>query len=112
MIKIIVRVLIFSLAVFVASYFVNGVFVTGVVPALIAGALLSILHFIIKPVLQIITLPINLITFGLFALILNSIFFWFVSTLIPGLSVANFIAAFWGAVVVSVVNWIFDSMID
>lgn len=112
MIKIVVRVLIFSLAVFAASYFVNGVFISGIVPALIAGVLLSVLHFIIKPVLQIITLPINLLTFGFFALILNSIFFWFVSTLIPGLSVANFVAAFWGAVVVSIVNWIFDTIID
>lgn len=112
MIKILVRILIFSLAVFLASYFVGGVTLAGFIPALIAGALLSVIHFIIKPIIKIITLPINLITFGLFALVLNAAFFWFASTLIGGFVVETFVAAFWGAVVVSIVNWVFDSMID
>lgn len=110
--KFILRFVVFTLAVIAAAYFVPGVFVEGVVPALIGGALLTIIHSVIKPVIKVITLPINLITFGLFALVLNGVFFWFVSTLISGFAVSDFVSAVWGAVVVSIVSWLFNMIAD
>lgn len=110
--KFILRFVVFTLAIVAAAYFISGVFIEGLVPALIAGVLLTFIHSAIKPVIQIITLPINLITFGLFALVLNGVFFWFVSTLISGFSVADFTSAVWGAVTVSIVNWLFNKIVD
>jgi len=110
--KFILRFIVFTLAIVASAYFVSGVFVEGIVPALIAGALLTLIHSIIKPIIKVITLPINLVTFGLFALVLNGIFFWFVSTLINGFSVSDFVSAVWGAVVVSIINWLFNLIVD
>ena len=110
--KLLFRIVIFTLAVIAATYFVGGVFLQGLVPALIAGLILSIIHITIKPVLLVVTLPINVVTFGLFSLILNAVFFWFVSTLINGFSVVDFMSAFWGAVVVSIINALSRFIID
>jgi len=110
--NILVRPLVFIFAVFLASYFVTGVSFNGWLALVIAGVLLSFVHFIIKPIVKIITLPINLITFGLFALVINALFFWFVANLIPGFDVSSFVAAFWGALVIAVVNGIIDVFID
>lgn len=96
------------LAVLAADYLVAGIHLDGITTALIAGAALTIIQTIIKPIVKILTLPITLITLGLFLLILNALFFWFVSGLVPGMTVDTFIAAFLGSLVVSALNWLFD----
>lgn len=96
------------LAVLAADYLVAGIHVDTVVTALIAGAALTIIQIIVKPIVKILTLPITLITLGLFLLVLNALFFWFVSSLVPGMTVDSFVAAFLGSLIVSVLNWLFD----
>lgn len=96
------------LAVLAADYLIAGIHLDGITTALIAGAALTIVQVIIKPIVKILTLPITLITLGLFLLILNALFFWFVSGLVPGMTVDTFTAALLGSLVVSVLNWLFD----
>lgn len=91
-----------------ADYLIAGIHLDGITTALIAGALLTIIQVIVKPIVKILTLPITIITLGLFLLILNAVFFWFVSSLVPGMAVDNFTAAFLGSLVVSVLNWLAD----
>lgn len=100
------------LAVIAAAYFVPGIEVVGVLPAVIAGAVLVFLHTIIKPIIKILTLPINLLTLGIFALVLNGLFFWLVSGVVSGFSVETFTDALWGSVIVSILNWLADKVID
>ena len=107
--KIFFRFIFLSLAVLAADYLVNGISVDTVATALIAGAILAIIHTIIKPIVRILTLPITIITLGLFLVVLNVVFFWFVSDILPGMYVADFMAAFWGSLIVSVLTWIADS---
>ncbi len=102
------RFIFMVLAVLAADYLIAGIHVDAITTALIAGAALTIIQIIIKPIVKILTLPITIITLGLFLLILNALFFWFVSGLVPGMAVDTFMAALLGSLVVSVLNWLFD----
>lgn len=110
--NIIIRAILFTAAVYIASQIVSGISFTGWQALILAGALLAVLHSVIKPIIKIITLPINIITFGLFALVINAAFFWFVGNIIPDFTVLTFVAAFWGGLVVSVASWLFDKIVD
>ncbi len=104
--KLLVRLILLSVAVFLADYLVAGVHTDGWLTIIIAGALLTIVQFIVKPIIRILTLPITIITLGIFLVVLNAIFFWFVSGIVPGMDVDTFTAALLGSLVVSVFNWI------
>lgn len=97
--------LILSAAVFAAAFFVPGIQVASVITAVIVAAVLGFINTIIKPVIKILTLPINIITLGLFSLVLNGFFLWLISRFVAGFSIATFMSAFWGAIIVSIVNW-------
>jgi putative membrane protein len=106
--KLFFRFVFMVLAVLAADYLISGISVDSIVTALIAGAALTIIQIIVKPVVKILTLPITIVTLGFFLLILNAVFFWFVSSLVPGMSVDTFVSAFLGSLIVSVLNWLFD----
>lgn len=103
---ILLRWFITTLAIFALPYFVGGIKVAGILTAVLAAAVLVFINTIIRPIVTILTLPLNILTLGLFSFILNGIFFWFVAHLISGFSVATFSAAVIGAFIISVVNWI------
>ena len=73
---------------------------------LIVGACLTLFNMFIKPVVNILTLPLNIITLGLFSLVVNGLLFWYLGNIIKGFSVESFSSAFFGALLVSVINWI------
>jgi putative membrane protein len=60
---------------------------------------------VIRPVLKILTLPITIITFGLFSFVLNALLFWAMTFIVPGFTVAGFFSAFLGALVLSILTW-------
>ncbi len=99
------------LAVIASAYFIEGISVVGILPAVIAGAVLIFIHTIIKPIIKILTLPINILTLGIFSLVLNALFFWLASTVVSGFDVSDFMDALWGAIIVSVLNWLADKVI-
>lgn len=74
--------------------------------ALIVGACLTLFNMFIKPIVNILTLPINIVTLGLFSLVINGVLFWYLGTLIKGFEVTTFTAAFVGALLVSIINWV------
>lgn len=104
--KIILHWLILSVAVFVTTKIVPGVILDPIYTALIVGACLTLFNMIIKPVINILTLPINIITLGLFSLVINGALFYYLGTLIKGFHVETFYASFIGALLVSIINWI------
>lgn len=104
--KIILHWLIITGAVLATPYVVDGISVTSFVTALIVAAILGFINTIIKPVISILTLPLNLLTLGLFSLVLNGLFFWIIARMVTGFTVSGFKAAFLGAIVVSVINWL------
>jgi len=99
-----------ALALLIGDKLMSGVFVGGLVPALIAAAVLGLVNVTVKPILFILTLPINLLTLGLFTFVINALMLMLTSSLSDtlglGFHVAGFWAAFWGALVVTLVSWV------
>ncbi len=95
-----------TVAIGIAAYIVPGVDVdlTG---ALIAAVVLGALNLFIRPILIILTLPITILTLGLFSLVINAILVLLASLIVPGFSVAGFWIALLFALVLAVVNWVF-----
>jgi putative membrane protein len=104
--KIIIHWLVLTLAVLATPYVVSGIHVNGILTAIVVAAVLGFINTVVKPVVTLLTLPINILTLGLFSVILNGLFFWFVAVIVSGFSIDNFIAAIWGALVVAIINWI------
>lgn len=104
--KVILRVVIVALAILALPRFVDGIYVTGFYPALLAAVIFGLLNLIVKPVIKLVTLPINLMTLGLFGLVINGALLWFVGSFVQGFSVATFTAAMIGALILAVINWI------
>lgn len=71
----------------------------------------SVITMIVRPVLTILTLPVTIITFGLFSFILNALLFWAMELVVPGFMVSGFWAALLGAVVLSLINWLIQKVL-
>ena len=99
--KIFTKLLITILLLLLVANYVPGIEVSGFYIGFIVAIILGIVNLIIRPILVLLTLPINMMTFGLFTLIINAVLFWFISTFIQGFSVDGFIAAFVGAFIIS-----------
>ncbi len=109
--RILLKILLNAAAILVAAYFMDGIVVRGVGAALIAGLVLGIVNAIVRPVLLILTLPITLITLGLFIFIINALCLSLTAALVPGFEVAGFWSALGGALVVSIVSWVLNVLI-
>jgi putative membrane protein len=98
--------LIATLAILIAAYIVPGVTVT-LLGAVIAAVVLGALNLFIRPILLILTLPINILTLGLFSLVIDALLVMLASMLVPGFLVVGFWTAFLFAIVLMVINWVF-----
>ena len=106
------RVAVNALAIVLAASILPGISVDGIVPALAAAVLLGLVNAFVRPVLLILTLPITLVTLGLFLFVLNGLCFWLVASVVKGFHVAGFGTAMLGALVVSAVSWIVTALIS
>ena len=100
-----------ALAVWIVSRVVPGVSVSGPMAALIAALAIGFINATIGLVLKILTFPLTLVTFGLFWLVINALMLELASGLVPGFRVRGFWAAFWGAIVLSLVNMLLKSLV-
>ena len=99
-------------AIMAASYLLEGIETQGFLPALGAAAMLGILNVVLRPLLILLTLPINLLSFGFFTLVINALLLKMVSGVIPGFEVHGFWPAFWGALIITFINWLLHSLIN
>lgn len=111
MIKLVYKILIGALALLLAAYVVPGVEIDSLYIAIIAAIVLGIFNAIVRPVLILLTLPVTLLTLGLFTFVINAVLFWFVSTFVEGFAVSGFLAAFLGSLLVSVITTIGSKII-
>lgn len=105
------RWLILTLAIILASYLIDGIYVSGFFSALFAAAILGFLNAFFRPILIILTLPLNILTLGLFTFVINAFLLKLASGVIPGFVVAGFWPAVFGSLVISLTNWIFSSLL-
>ncbi len=112
MLSFILRLLLNALAVLAIAYFVPGVSVRSFGVAIIAALVLGIVNALVRPLFLILSLPINILTLGLFTLVINALMFWLASKLVSGFEVRNFTAAFFGAIVFWLVSWITSGLLS
>jgi putative membrane protein len=105
------RLVLNGLAIIIAAWLVPGIEITSPTSALIAGVILGFVNAIVRPVLFFLTLPLTLLTLGLFIFVLNAICFGLTAWLVPGFSVDGFLPAILGALLVSVVSWILNGLV-
>ena len=108
--RFLLRLLLNGLAIMVAAWFVPGVRLAGVVPAIVAGMILGFVNALVRPVLLLLTLPFTLLTLGLFIFIVNAVCFALTAALVPGFDLSGFFAAFFGALVVTMVSWLLNAL--
>ena len=104
-----VRLILNAIALIAVAYLVPGIHVSGPLGALVAALILGIVNAIVRPILVILSLPLEIITLGLFTLVINALLFWFVGALHVGLDVDGFWPAFWGAIVMWIVSWVLSA---
>lgn len=102
--KMLIHWLLSALAIWIVARVVPGFTVSGPVAALIAAVVIGFVNATLGLLLKIITFPLTILTLGLFWLIINAIMIELASAIVPGFRVANFPAAFWGAIVLALVN--------
>ena len=106
-----VRWLILTAAILVTSYLMQGIEVESFFSALLAAAVLGILNVFFRPILLILTLPINILSLGLFTFVINALLLMMASGVIYGFVVRGFWSAVFGSLLISIVNWILSSVL-
>ena len=107
-----IRWLILTGAIMLAAYLLEGIHVTGFFSALFAAAILGFLNAFFRPILIILTLPITLLTLGLFTFVINAILLMMVSGVLSGFEVASFGSALGGSLIISLVSWLLNSFVS
>ncbi len=101
----IIKILISSFSVIVASWLLRGVEIRDYISAVLVALVLSVLNLILKPILVILTIPITILSFGFFLLVINAIIALLADSLVSGFYIANFWWALWFSIIVSVINY-------
>ena len=108
---IIVRVLVNAVALY-ATTFVPGITWKGdLIRLVIAGAILGLFNLIVRPLAMLLSLPLLIVTLGLFYFILNGILLWLAQFVLPGYAVSGLVAGILGALVMTLVNWVIHALI-
>jgi len=104
------RLVLNGVAIVIAAWLLPGLHISGPFAGLVAGVILGFVNAIVRPVLFFLTLPLTLITLGLFIFVLNAVCFGLTAWLVPGFSVDGFGWALLGALLVSIVSWILNGL--
>lgn len=105
------RWLIITAAILLSSALVPGIYVDSLFTALVAAGLLGLINIFIRPVMIILTLPLNIITLGLFSFVINAFLLKMVAYFVRGFEVHGFFAAFFAALIISLVGWLVNGFI-
>jgi putative membrane protein len=106
-----IRLAISALGLWIAARFVPGIEIHGDTALLLAALLLGVVNAVVRPVVVLLTLPVTLLTLGLFLWVVNAAMFGLVAALLDGFQVADFSSALLGALLVSVTSWFASSWV-
>ena len=112
MMKLIVKWLLSAAALLAVAYLYSGVQVTSFGSALIAAFVIGLFNMLLRPVLVVLTLPVTVVTLGLFLFVINALMFWSAAGVLPGFHVTGFLAALLGSLIYSVFGIVIDSAVE
>lgn len=107
-----IRWLILTVSIVICAYVIDGIHVTGFLSAIVAAAFLGILNALLRPLLILLTLPLNILTLGLFTFVINAILLLMVSGVVTGLEIRGFWSALGGALIISLISWLLLSFVS
>ena len=107
-----IRAVVNALAIWLATEIVPGIEAGSVTTVVVAALVLGLVNAIVRPVLLVLTLPLTLVTLGLFLFVLNALCLWLTSAIVPGFEVRGFWPAFWGALIVSALCWVVNGFVS
>jgi len=107
--RIIIKWLLSAVALLAVAYLYSGVQVNSFGSALIAAAVIGLLNMIVRPVLVVLTLPVTIVTLGLFLFVINALLFWAASGLLTGFHVNGFVAALIGSLIYSLLGLLIET---
>jgi putative membrane protein len=100
-----------AIALIAVAYLMPSISVSSFGSALIAALVLGLVNAVIRPVLVLLTLPVTVITLGLFILVINALLFWFVGSILEGFHVQGFWGALVGSILFSIVSWLLSTLV-
>ena len=109
--KFLVNWLLKALALLLVAYFVPDIHMRGLDVALIAAVVIGLMNMLVRPILVIFTLPITILTLGLFILVINGLLFWAVGHYLQGFEVQTVMAGIIGALAFSLISWLLSSLL-
>jgi putative membrane protein len=111
MVELLARLIINAALLLFVARLVPGLYVDGWGSAFIGAVVLGLVNFFVRPVMVILTLPLTILTLGLFLLIVNGLMLWLVSVLVPGIHLRGFGSAILGSVLLSLLNLAISAMV-
>jgi len=103
--------LINALALLALKYIMPSITVDSFVTALIVAVVLGLINTLIRPLFVLLTLPVTILTLGLFLFVINGLLFWAVGSFVPGFHVAGFWAGVFGAIIYSIISWALSALL-
>lgn len=100
-----------ALALLAVAYLMPSIEVSGLMSALIAAAVIGLVNVLIRPVLILLTLPVTVLTLGLFIFVINGLLFYFVGHVLQGFHVQSLLSGILGAILYSIISWLLTSLI-
>lgn len=110
--RFLVTLLINTVAILITTYLLAGIQLSGIGIAIVVAIVLGIVNALIKPILIILTLPVTILTFGLFLLVINALMIMLTAWLVPGFAVDNFWWAILFSILLAIINWFLNQFID
>ena len=107
--RLLIKWLLSALALLAVAYLYSGVQVSTYTSALLAAAVIGLLNMFVRPVLVVLTLPVTIVTLGLFLFVINALLFWAASGLLAGFHVNSFFAALVGSLIYSLLGVVIES---
>ncbi|MCI4439749.1 putative membrane protein [Tibeticola sediminis] len=109
--KLILKWFLYAIALVAVSQLYPGVQVAGFTAALVAAAVIGLLNTIVRPVLVLLTLPVTVVTLGLFLFVINALMFWLAGSILAGFQVSGFGAALLGSLIYSALGLLIDAVV-
>ena len=112
MVKLLVKWLLSAVALLFVAYVYNGVQVQSFTAALIAAFVIGLFNAVVRPILVVLTLPVTIVTLGLFLFVINALMFWAAASVLEGFQVRGFLAALIGSLIYSLAGVIIESALE
>lgn len=106
-----IRWAISALAIFIVAHIVKGIEVPSVSVVLVVALVLGIINAFLRPLIVLVTLPINILTLGIFTLFINGAMFYLVSKIVKGFVITGFWPAFWGYILFSIISFLLSLLV-